>query len=130
MKIYIVTTSEQDYDDQYYHFDLGTSAGYIDFVHIDLDRAIAYAKLRIESLYEEFEYNYLEEIEWEQYTTKSGSELSDQDKLDLLKEITHKAVKIHLYICELNDRNEANFVLRKRLIINSNTGETEETTLW
>lgn len=125
MKIYIVTTSEQQYDDQYYHFDLITSAGHIDFVNIDLDKAITYAKSRIENLYEEFEYNYLEVIEWEQYTTKSKSELSDQDKLDLLKEISHGAVKIHVYKCELNDRDGAAFKLDKRLVINPDTQEPE-----
>lgn len=124
MKIYIVTTSEQQYDDQYYHFDLVTSAGNIDFVHINLEKTIIYAKTRIKDLYEEFEDD-LDAVEWTNYTDKRYCELSDQDKLDLLRKISHATLKIHVYKCELNDKDEAVFNLNKRLVINPDTQEPE-----
>jgi hypothetical protein len=124
MKIFIVTSSETDYDDNYYNLNPYSTAGNIDFVHIGLDPTVEFAKSSIAALYEEFEDN-LDDIEWCQYTHRNTSELSDQDKLDILKEITHATVKIHVYKCELNDKDEAIFKLDKRLVINKDTQEPE-----
>lgn len=124
MKIFIVTSSDIEYDDNYYNLKPYATAGLIDFVHVNIDKAIDYAKKRIEELYAEFEDN-LDDIEWQQYTNRKTSELSDKEKLDLLKDIAHATVKIHLYKCELNDKHEAYFKLDKRLTINPITQEPE-----
>lgn len=124
MRIFIVTSSEAEYDDNYYNLNPYSTAGNIDFVHISLEKAVEFAKSNIKYLYEEFENN-LDDIEWCQYTERKRSELSNQDKLELLKEIVHATVKIHIYKCELNDKDEAVFKLDKRLVINKDTQEPE-----